>query len=89
MAMKAVETSAILPPVLFMCVFYQPTKSDFLAKFFTFNILAKRQSVILKFGTGEGWKDRVKNEVLRRVKEEKNILLTIKRRKALLVRLAF
>ena len=80
--MRAVEASNTVPPVLFMCVFYQPIGSDFLAKFFTYNILAKGQSVILKFCTGEGWKYRVKNEVLHRVKEEKNILRTIKRKKA-------
>jgi len=28
------------------------------------------------------WKDRVKNEVLQRIKEERHILYTIKRRKA-------
>jgi hypothetical protein len=41
----------------------------------------------LKRGAGEEWEkvswtDRVRNEVLHRVKEERNILRTIKRRKA-------
>ena len=43
---------------------------------------------VLKCGTGEGrrrssWTDRVRNEeVLHRIKEERNILHTVKRRKA-------
>jgi hypothetical protein len=41
---------------------------------------------VLKCGAGEEWRisctDRVKNEVLHRVKEERNILHTTKRRKA-------
>jgi hypothetical protein len=42
---------------------------------------------VLKCGAGEGlekisWTDRVRNEVLQRVKEEKNILDTIKRMEA-------
>jgi hypothetical protein len=38
-------------------------------------------NLVLEKDRGISWTDRVKNEVLRRVKEERNILHTVQRRK--------